>query len=331
MIKPELTHKERDFRDSRYDVLKFILPTVLAVSLFIASFFWVFLPSFQNSLFEKKKESVRNMTRAALHVLGHFSQRVESGDVPLAVAQGRARELIRALRYGEEEKDYFWINDLRPFMVMHPYRPDLEGKDLSTVEDPNGKRLFVHFVEAASRGDGGYVPYVWQWQDMPERLEAKLSYVQLFQPWGWVIGTGIYLEDVRREVAVVTRQVTYLVFAVSAMVLLLSAYVLRHGMRVAEKRRLAEEEVRRHEEQLEALVDKRTADLQKALAEVKRLSGFLPICASCKKIRDDAGYWQQVEVYIRDHSEAQFSHGICPDCVERLYPGLIGPPEEKEL
>lgn len=60
-------------------------------------------------------------------------------------------------------------------------------------------------------------------------------------------------------------------------------------------------------------------DLQEALAKVKLLSGFLPICASCKKIRDDQGYWQQIEAYIRDHSEAEFSHGICPECAKRLY------------
>jgi PAS domain S-box-containing protein len=64
-------------------------------------------------------------------------------------------------------------------------------------------------------------------------------------------------------------------------------------------------------------------DLQKALLEVKTLSGFLPICMSCKKIRDDKGYWEQVEVYIRDHSEAEFSHGICPDCLKKLYPDEI--------
>jgi PAS domain S-box-containing protein len=61
-------------------------------------------------------------------------------------------------------------------------------------------------------------------------------------------------------------------------------------------------------------------ELQDALSKVKLLSGFLPICASCKKIRNDKGYWQQIEAYIRDHSEAQFSHGICPDCSRRLYP-----------
>lgn len=63
-------------------------------------------------------------------------------------------------------------------------------------------------------------------------------------------------------------------------------------------------------------------DLHKALAEVKTLSGFLPICASCKKIRDDKGYWNQIEAYISEHSEAEFSHGICPECSKKLYPDI---------
>ena len=68
--------------------------------------------------------------------------------------------------------------------------------------------------------------------------------------------------------------------------------------------------------------EKLISDLEKALTKVKLLSGLLPICASCKNIRDDKGYWNQIESYIRDHSEAEFSHSICPDCAKRLYPGL---------
>ncbi len=64
------------------------------------------------------------------------------------------------------------------------------------------------------------------------------------------------------------------------------------------------------------------ARLQKALAEVRTLSGLLPICSSCKKIRDDEGYWTEVEIYILEHSDADFTHGLCPDCAERLYPGF---------
>ena len=61
-------------------------------------------------------------------------------------------------------------------------------------------------------------------------------------------------------------------------------------------------------------------ELEAAMADIKTLSGFLPICASCKKIRDDNGYWNQIESYIRDRSEAEFSHSICPDCTKKLYP-----------
>jgi hypothetical protein len=62
--------------------------------------------------------------------------------------------------------------------------------------------------------------------------------------------------------------------------------------------------------------------LEDALSQLKTLSGLLPICSSCKKIRDDSGYWNQIERYIQDHSEAEFSHSICPECLKRLYPDL---------
>ncbi len=93
-------------------------------------------------------------------------------------------------------------------------------------------------------------------------------------------------------------------------------------------------ELEMHRNQLEELVRNRTAELatknielQKAITEVKILSGLLPICASCKKIRGDDGYWNQIEEYIRDHSEANFSHGICPECAHKLYPDLINKKE----
>ncbi len=99
----------------------------------------------------------------------------------------------------------------------------------------------------------------------------------------------------------------------------------------------AELELRLHRDSLEALVAERTAALQEknaeledALAKVKTLSGLLPICASCKKIRDDNGYWNQIETYLRRHSDAEFSHSICPDCARKLYPKIFGsdaPPE----
>jgi hypothetical protein len=76
-------------------------------------------------------------------------------------------------------------------------------------------------------------------------------------------------------------------------------------------------------DELEHRVEERTAELGAALSEVKILSGLLPICSSCKKIRDDQGYWNQMELYIHEHSEAEFTHSICPECAKKLFPGFL--------
>ena len=79
-------------------------------------------------------------------------------------------------------------------------------------------------------------------------------------------------------------------------------------------------EIALYRHRMEEEREKLLRELQDALANIKVLRGLIPICASCKKIRDDKGYWKQIEIYIRDHSEADFTHGICPDCMKKLYP-----------
>lgn len=99
---------------------------------------------------------------------------------------------------------------------------------------------------------------------------------------------------------------------------------LRHKLRKQNAEiQKANEEIRfevAEKEKAQLEKDKLIVELREALGNVKTLSGLVPICSSCKKIRDDKGYWNQLEAYLRDHSDAQFSHGICPDCAKRLYP-----------
>ena len=106
-----------------------------------------------------------------------------------------AKKAIAQLRYGPKGQDYFWINDMGPTMIMHPIKPELDGKDLSGSKDPNGKTLFVEMVDVCKDKGEGFVDYMWP---MPghEDPVPKLSYVKLFEPWGWIVGTGIYLDDV---------------------------------------------------------------------------------------------------------------------------------------
>ena len=107
--------------------------------------------------------------------------------------KAKAAGLIEALRYGPENKDYFWINDMHPTMVMHPYKPKLNGKDLSETKDPNGKKLFVEFVKACEANGEGFVDYHWP-KYGADKPQPKLSFVKLFKPWNWVIGSGVYME-----------------------------------------------------------------------------------------------------------------------------------------
>jgi methyl-accepting chemotaxis protein len=107
--------------------------------------------------------------------------------------QARAAVLIEALRYGPENKDYFWINDMHPRMVMHPYKKELNGEDLSDTKDPNGKKLFVAFTDICREEGEGFVDYHWPKYGADEP-QPKLSYVKLYKPWNWVIGSGVYLE-----------------------------------------------------------------------------------------------------------------------------------------
>ena len=312
---------------SKLESFKSILPSFLAIILFGVVIFGVILPTSQKNLLEQKKTMIVSLTQTAWNVLFYYDRLVKSGELSLETAQQRTIEVIKYLRYGGEGKDYFWINDLQPKMIMHPYRSDLDGQDLSKFTDPNGKHLFVEFVKEVKKNGGGFVPYVWQWKDDPTRLVPKLSYVKLFQPWDWIIGTGVYLEDVHQEIESITKRLIAISIGILLIIILLSTYIIGRGLKETRRRQAAEKELEAYQHHLEELVEKRTAELKKALDEVKVLSGFLPICSSCKKIRDDQGYWNQIESYIKKHSDAEFSHSLCPDCIRNLYPDI----EEDEL
>ena len=129
--------------------LRIILPSLLAVSLFVISIFAVIIPAFRSNVMDRKREMIRELTNSAWSVLLEYAEEEKKGQLSRTEAQKRALADIRYLRYGEERKDYFWITDTHPRMVMHPYRSQLNGQDLSGKfgEDPTGKKLFLEMVE----------------------------------------------------------------------------------------------------------------------------------------------------------------------------------------
>lgn len=113
--------------------------------------------------------------------------------------QAEMAAFVGELRYGLESEDYFWINDLGPTMIMHPYKPELNGQDLSNITDPTGKKLFMEFVKVCRDKGEGFVEYLWP-KYGADQPQPKLSFVRLFPEWGWIVGSGIYLDDMNAQV-----------------------------------------------------------------------------------------------------------------------------------
>lgn len=143
-------------------------------------------------LLEDRQVKTRHVVEVAFGVIEAWHRREFSGELSRDLAQAGAIDTLRGLRY--QGNEYFWINDLAPRMVMHPMKPELEGKDLSKITDPNGKAIFLEFVRA-TRTDSGMVDYLWP-KPGQDKAVAKISYVKEFAQWGWIVGSGIYIDDV---------------------------------------------------------------------------------------------------------------------------------------
>lgn len=206
------------------------LPLFFTLLLFITAIFYFLLPQLEENLIHRKKEAVKELTETVWSLVESYYEREASGELTRKDAQERATARIRMLRYGPEKKDYFWINDMHPRMIMHPYRTDLEGKDISTFKDSKGTFPFFEFVKIVKHQGSGYVDYMWQWKDNPLKISAKSSYVMAFEPWGWIIGTGMYIDDVHAEIAKIRNKLTQISIGILFIVSLLAAYSIRQTM-----------------------------------------------------------------------------------------------------
>ena len=251
------TGKPPHFRRRSY-VLRIFLPTLIAITLFLAVIWGIILPSFEQTLLERKYELIRELTNSAWSILASYERDEQNGLLTRTQAQALAITRIEALRYGPDGKDYFWIQDMQPRMIMHPYRGDLNGQELFSFTDPRGVPIFVEFAELVRREGEGYIDYVWQWKDDPQRLEPKESYVKGFTPWGWVIGTGLYTDDVNDEIARIEQSLINTSLAISGAVVLLLLFVLQQSLRIERERQEVLDTLRESTERYHTLVEATT-------------------------------------------------------------------------
>ena len=182
----------RLFRELRFTLKALILSTLMLLPA-SALLLWQ-LQAQSEAALQDRKNATRQHVEVARGVLQWMHRQEQEGKLSREAAQAAARSAVSALRYDKDE--YFWINDQQARVVMHPTRPELDGQDGSGLKDPNGKALFLAFAAEARLHGAGFVDYQWPRPGGQAPVD-KLSYVSSFEPWGWVIGSGIYIDDLR--------------------------------------------------------------------------------------------------------------------------------------
>jgi methyl-accepting chemotaxis protein len=169
---------------------------ILLVFIFVSGLAGWALFKERGELMDARRLATRNLIEMGYSVLEHYGKLAAEGKLPEAEAKRQAADAVAALRY--DKGNYFAIYDNQYTMVRHPLKPELDGKDQSQLKDVNGVRIVVELVEAAKRGHGEYVDYLWP-KPGSEQPVAKLSTSRFYAPWGWTLATGIYVDDVDAE------------------------------------------------------------------------------------------------------------------------------------
>ncbi|MCK5467475.1 MAG: cache domain-containing protein, partial [Cyclobacteriaceae bacterium] len=207
---------------------------------------------------DNKKEMISELTNTAWSLLEEYDREFKSLDFSKEEAQRIAASKIARMRYGKENKDYFWIIDMHPTMIMHPYRSELMQTDLSDYQDPNGVKLFVKAVEVVEKHGEGFIDYMWQWKDDSTRTVPKLSYVRGYEPWGWIVGTGIYLEDVKDEITILKNRLLRISFLITLIITVILSFVIRQSLNIENKKKDAEDKLLLSKQKYKSLVEAST-------------------------------------------------------------------------
>ncbi|WP_319522527.1 cache domain-containing protein [uncultured Desulfosarcina sp.] len=219
---------------------KILIPAALMFLLFIYFSYFVVLPLMENKMMAQKRQTLRSMGTAVWHLLDHLHHKAETGEMTVDKARTMALSMVKTLRFGTDGKDYCWISDLETVVLMHPYQMDLVGRRLTEHADASTRRAFTRAIDLVKASGEGFIDYQWQWQDDPSRIGSKLSYVKFYEPWGWMLGTGLYVQDVRAEISLLTRQLFALLLAVLVVSTVFCFYVYQQASTIERQRQRAE-------------------------------------------------------------------------------------------
>jgi len=213
--------KIKKFKDWGFFYKILIVNLIGVLGVILISVFYI-LPVMKSNLLREKESTVKKVVEVAYHTISYYESQAESNKLSVEDAKKAAISEIENLRYGGNE--YFWINDLEPKMIMHPMKPELDGQSLKDTKDPNGKYIFDDMVDVVKKDGEGFVNYQWPKPGYSKPID-KISFVKLFKKWGWVVGSGIYINDINEQYAAISTNVyiILLIFVVIAVLIIFYA------------------------------------------------------------------------------------------------------------
>lgn len=254
------------------------------------------LKQIHEDLYQGKVQKTQHVVQTASGILNHYHGLETAGTLSREAAQQQALAVVRQLRYDHD--DYFWINDLRPYMVMHPTNPKLDGKDLSAIKDPDGFALFNEMASLAKTKGAGMVDYRWPKPGSDAPVQ-KTSYVQLFEPWGWVIGSGVYIDDMQAEFWGQVCRACWVGLGIALIMAALVTLIARSIVRPLQEAVQAMANIASGESDLTRSLDTHGQDELTSMAQ--HFNGFVA------KLRNVVGHLQSTATAL-DQSSTQMGH-----------------------
>ena len=239
-----------------------ILPLMVLIQAYI-------IPTFEKKIYQNKKDTTRIAVEIAIGTIDRIYADFKTGKIKEGEAKTHALNILSNIRYNTNE--YYWVNDLAGKMIMHPANPEIVGLNLLGMKDSEGKFLFVEMINVVKKGGGGFVKYTWP-KPNTKKAVPKISYVKQFKPWGWIVGNGVYVDDIADEMS----PMIFKIWTVIAITMVFAGVLVFAFSRFLEMKRIKNEIVQleldraRIAQQIaEDLADKKTKFLDIAAHELR--------------------------------------------------------------
>lgn len=198
--------------------------SMLTIAIILAGMIFYYIPLMKDKLMGEKKMALKNLADVASTLTISYEAKAKSGEMTVEEAKKRALANLKAFRYSDGE--YFFVMDGNAKMVMHPIKPELDGKDMVNEKDPEGKLLFRELAQTGKEKGEGFVNYMWPKAGNTKPV-PKISFVKYNKQWDWVMGTGIYVDDVQAETSKMQWQIIVATVLCAILIMLIAFFVSR--------------------------------------------------------------------------------------------------------